>query len=92
MAGAYDFVFTGALCALGVLLFACLFRAVKGPGTADRLISVNMTGTVVIIMILFLAMKLDEGYLVDISLIYTLLSFLAVVLLVRIYIALNRRR
>ncbi len=88
----YDLAMTIALIAAGVMLFACLFRAVKGPSTADRLISVNMTGTVIIAMILILTIMLEEGYLADIALIYALLSFLAVMVLVRIFIALNRTR
>lgn len=75
-----------------VCLFACLYRAVKGPSTADRLISVNMSGTIVIMLILLLAVYLKQDYLTDIAIIYALLSFLAVVLLSRIFVSLNRRR
>ena len=92
MAGAFDAVFTAALVILGIFLAVCLFRAVKGPSTADRIISINMIGTIVIMMILLLSQMMNEGYLVDIAIIYALLSFLAVVLLVRIFIALNRKR
>ena len=92
MANAYNVVFTVALCVLGALLFVCMFRAIKGPSTADRVISINMIGTIIIMMILLLSQMMNEGYLVDIALIYALMSFLAVVLLVRIYIAINRKR
>ena len=86
----YEIMLLGAMIVLGVLLFICLFRAVRGPSTADRVIAVNMTGTIVITMILFLALLLKEGYLVDIALIYAMLSFLAVVLLCRISIGAHR--
>lgn len=69
-----------------VLLFACLVRAVLGPSVADRLVAVNMMGTIVIVMIASLAIMLDEGYLVDISIIYAMMSFLAVIVLAKIYI------
>ncbi len=92
MENAYDTVFTIALCVLGIFMFICLARTVIGPTTADRIISVNMIGTIVIMIILVLALMKQEGYLVDIALIYGLLSFLAVVLLTRIFIALNRKR
>ena len=88
----YDAALTIALIGAAAGLFVCLFRAVKGPSTADRIISVNMIGTVIIAMILLLTLMLDEGYLADIALIYALLSFLAVVLLARIFISLNRKR
>ena len=75
---------------LSLMLFVCLYRAIKGPSAADRIIAVNMTGTITIGLILFLALLLNEGYLIDIALIYALLSFLAVVLLCRIYIGIHR--
>lgn len=92
MENAYNSVFTIAFCVLSVYMFICLIRAIKGPTTADRIISINMIGTIVIMIILLLALMKNEGYLVDIALIYALLSFLAVVLLTRIFIALNRKR
>lgn len=69
-----------------VLLLACLVRAVLGPSVADRLVAVNMMGTIVIVMIANLAIMLNEGYLVDISIIYAMMSFLAVIVLAKIYI------
>ena len=92
MAQAYDSLLTAAMIILGLVLFACLFRTVKGPSTADRMISINMTCTAVIMMILLLTLLLKEDWLCDIALVYALLSFLAVVLLVRIFISLNRKR
>ncbi len=88
----YELAMKVALTVFSLGLFVCLFRAVKGPSTADRLIAINMTGTVVIGMILILTLMLEEGYLADIALIYALLSFLAVVVLARIFVALNRKR
>ena len=92
MSGAYEALFTGALLVLGALLFFCLLRAVLGPRVADRVVGVNMTGTIVIAMIAMLAWMLDEGYLIDIAIVYAMLSFLAVVLLVKIYIGVYRAR
>ena len=88
----YELAMRIALIVAGLGLFASLLRAVKGPSTADRLIAINMTGTVVIAMILILTIMLKEGYLADIALIYALLSFLAVVVLARIIVPLNRKR
>ena len=47
--------------------------------------NVTMTGTMVMVMIATLAVVLNEGYLVDICLIYALISFLAVVVLTKVY-------
>ena len=90
MTEAYTALFTGALLVLGVLMIACLIRAILGPGIADRLVSINMTGTIAIMMIAILSLMLEEGYLVDIAIIYAMLSFLAVVVLVKIYIGVYR--
>ena len=86
MTEAYNLLFTIALAVLGVLLFLCLLRAILGPRLADRVVGINMIGTIVIMMIAILALMLGEGYLVDIAIIYAMLSFLAVVVLAKIYI------
>lgn len=81
----YHNLYITILVILAVMLFPCLIRAVKGPRIADRLVSVNMMGTMVMVMIAILALMLDEGYLVDICLIYAMISFLAVIVLVKVY-------
>ena len=80
---AYETVFTAALVFLGVMLLLCLIRAVRGPRVADRLVAVNMMGTMVMVMIAILALLMKEGYLVDICIIYAMISFLAVIVLTK---------
>lgn len=75
-----------ALCVLGMLIFCCLIRVIRGPRVADRIVGVNMLTTLVCIAICVLALLLGEGYLTDMALILCLLGFLAVVLLSKIYI------
>lgn len=82
---AYGILFTGVLIILAVLILLCLLRAVVGPRIADRIVSVNMMGTMVIVMIAILALMLGEGYLVDICIIYAMISFLAVIVLTKVY-------
>ena len=75
MTQAYTTLFTAALLILGALMIACLVRAILGPRIADRLVSINMTGTIAII--------------------YAMLSFLAVVVLVKVFIGIymaNRQK
>ena len=83
-------LFYGILSVLAVMLLLCLIRAVKGPRIADRLVAVNMMGTMVMVSIAILAVVKEQGYLVDICLIYALISFLAVVVLTRIYTGVYR--
>jgi multicomponent Na+:H+ antiporter subunit F len=67
------------------MVFFCLARAIKGPKIADRIVAVNMMGTLTMVIIAVLAVKMDEGYLVDICIIYAMISFLAVTLLTKVY-------
>ena len=86
----FSFLFYGILTVLSVMLVLCLIRAVIGPRIADRLVAVNMMGTIVMVMIALLAVVKDQGYLMDICLIYAMISFLAVVVLTRIYTGVYR--
>lgn len=81
----YHGFFIVLLVILALLFFACLIRAVIGPRMADRIVAVNMMGTMVIVAIAILAVMLKEGYLVDICLIYAMISFLAVIILTKVY-------
>lgn len=81
----YHMEYIVVLVFFAILLFACLLRAVLGPRVADRVVAVNMMGTMVMVMIAVFALLLGEGYLVDICLIYAMISFLAVVVLTKVY-------
>jgi multicomponent Na+:H+ antiporter subunit F len=70
---------------LAVMVFFCLARAIKGPKIADRIVAINMMGTLTMVIIAILAVKMNEGYLVDICIIYAMISFLAVTLLTKVY-------
>lgn len=80
-----DNVFTVSLIVLAIMLLICLIKAVIGPRVGDRVICVNMMGTMVMVIISILALKMNEGYLVDICIIYAMISFLAVVVLCKVY-------
>ena len=82
---AYHVFLLAALIFLAVMLILCLIRAIIGPRTADRIVATNMMGTMVMVMIAILAVMQQEGYLVDICLIYAMISFLAVIVLTKIY-------
>ena len=86
----FDWIFYGVLTVLAVMQIFCLIRAVIGPRIADRLVAVNMITTMVTVMIAILAVLKGEGYLIDICLIYAMISFLAVVVLSRIYTGVYR--
>lgn len=81
----YSGIFHAILVILALIIILCLIRAVIGPTIADRLVAVNMMGTIVMVVIAILAVVMDEDYLVDICLIYAMISFLAVVVLTKVY-------
>lgn len=88
----YHPLFIALLILLSFMLLICLIRAVMGPRVADRLMAVNMMGTMVMVMISILALLLKEGYLVDICLIYAMISFLAVVVISKVYIGIYEEK
>lgn len=81
----YHVLFVAALIFLAIMVVLCLIRAIIGPKVADRIVATNMMGTMIMVMIAILALMLEEGYLVDICLIYAMISFLAVVCLTKVY-------
>ena len=85
LTAAYQYFLIGVLIVLAVLVVLCLARAIIGPRIADRVVSVNMMGTLVIVIIAILAYLLEEGYLVDICLIYAMISFLGVIVVSKVY-------
>lgn len=85
LAQVVDTFTTIVLVIIGILALLCLVRSILGPKVADRIVAVNMLGTMVMVMIATLAVKLNEGFLADICLIYAMISFLAVIVGTRIY-------
>ncbi len=77
---------------LAIFLLICLIRAIIGPSVSDRIVSVNMMGTIVMVSIDMRAIMMEEGYLVDICIIYAMISFLAVVALTKLYLGIYRKR
>lgn len=85
-------LFVASLVVLAVFLVLSFLRAIMGPRVADRIVAVNMMGTITITMIAILAVMKQEGYLVDICLIYAMTSFLAVIVLCKVYMGVYRQR
>lgn len=86
----YRYLFVGSLIFLAILLILCLIRAIKGPQIADRIVAVNMMGTMIMVIIGILALLLKDGYLVDICIIYAMISFLAVVVLTKVFMGIHK--
>ncbi len=81
---AYTIFFSVVIVVIAVFAALCLLRAIIGPRLADRVVAVNMIGTMIIVEVAVFSV-MTEGYLADICLIYAMISFLAVIVLTKIY-------
>ena len=76
-------VLTGALIILGILVCFALLYAVRGKRITDKIVAVNMIGTLGINMIVILSLILKAEYILDVALVFALLSFLTVIIFCR---------
>ena len=89
---AYKMLLGFALGVLTLLALACLIRCILGPRISDRVLAINQIGTITVIMVALTVLLLGEGYLADIALVYAMLSFLAVILLSKVYTGIYQER
>ena len=87
---AYHSLGVVSMVVLVVLAILCLLRCIRGPRVSDRVLAVNMVGTLTIVMVGVLVVMLGEGYLADVALVYAMISFLAVVVLCKVYTGIYR--
>ena len=80
---AVDLLLQFGILFLTVTMCLCLIRAVKGPKLTDRIISINMICLKTTLLIVTVGVSRNERFLVDVALVYALLSFLAIVVLSR---------
>ena len=77
MSETMHFILEIAMFVLACGMLLAFIRAVKGPRYTDRIVAINMIGTMTTVTIGILSAYLGETSLVDVSLVYALLSFLA---------------
>ena len=85
-------VLTAGAVVLALLILATLVRAVLGPRFTDRIVAVHVISTLVIAELVLLSVWLREDFLVDVALVFALLSCLAVVVVSRLVAARRRKR
>ena len=83
---AYSTLYVVVLICIGVAMLLTLIRCITGKRIADRIICVNMMCNETIFAIAILALYLKESYLLDVCLVYVMLSFLAVLILCKVFI------
>lgn len=72
-------ILVGACLYLSITIFLCLYRGVKGPTLADRIVAINVIGTKTVVVIAIVSYAINEKYFLDVALVYALISFLATV-------------
>lgn len=87
--GAVSVLLIGIMIVYSVLVVMVLVRAVVGPRVADRLMAINMVGTIGIFLMAVISVFIGEDYLLDISIIYAMISFLSVVILTKVYMGVH---
>lgn len=60
-----------------------IIRFVKGPILQDRVISLDMFTTITTGMLVLLSLKMDSSILLDISVVYAILSFVSILVIAR---------
>ena len=76
------FVYTGPILLklINVILFCSIFvlyRVIFGPSPADRIVAVDILGILIVGMLALLGLYYDQSFLMDVGLIWALLSFVA---------------
>ncbi|MPN02135.1 hypothetical protein SDC9_149348 [bioreactor metagenome] len=92
MEQAKHFILITGMILLAILNLVTLIRAILGPRFTDRVVAVNVINTMVVAMICIVSVMLGEDFLVDVALIYTLLSFLSVVVLSRLVMTRQQKK
>jgi multicomponent Na+:H+ antiporter subunit F len=83
---AYSALLWISVALLSVFICACLVRAILGPRFTDRIVSINVICTKSIIMIAIFSCLFRESHLLDVAIVYSMIAFLAVVVLSKCYI------
>ncbi len=66
-----------ALCAL------CLYRVVRGPSIADRMVAIDILGILVVGICALLAIISERAFLIDIGIAWIILSFIGTLTLAK---------
>lgn len=69
--------------AVAVLMLASLYRAVKGPRSADRLIAVNVLATKTVVLLSLVAAISAQYSFLDVAMAYALMGFATTVVVLK---------
>ena len=84
-----QYTIIGLLAFLTIAILFSLIRAIRGPRRPDRIMGINMIGSFSTMALTALSFLQKEVWLLDVCLVYCMISFLAVVILSKIQISRN---
>lgn len=65
------------------LCFCCLYRVVRGPTIADRMVGIDIFGILVVGICVILAITTERMFLIDIGIAWIMLSFIGTLTLAK---------
>ena len=78
-----DILITLAATLAAVALLLALYRFLKGPSSADRVVAFDVLTIISVTGIVLVALAEGRGIYLDVALVYALLSFLGVIVIAR---------
>ncbi|MDR4989187.1 MAG: monovalent cation/H+ antiporter complex subunit F [Bacteroidales bacterium] len=67
----------------------CLYRVIKGPTIADRMVGIDILGILVVGITAIIAVKTDRMFIMDIGIAWIILSFIGTLTLAK-YLGRNK--
>jgi len=71
------------------MCFMCLYRVIKGPTIADRMVGIDIMGILVVGITAIIAVKTGQMFVLDIGIAWIILSFIATLTLAK-YLGRNK--
>lgn len=73
------------VCFLLVAIALVIWRLILGPTIYDRILSMNLCGTLIVVMIALISFLFNEWAYIDIALTYGLMNFITTIALLRYF-------
>jgi len=59
-----------------VLVILCLYRVIKGPSVADRVVAIDIIGIIVVGICVIISIRTEKAFIIDIGIAWIILSFI----------------
>ena len=75
------FLVAGIIIASTILV--CSYRAIRGPGTFNRIVAANVIGTKAIVLLVLVGYIIERPHFVDVALMYAAIAFIGTILIAK---------